>query len=49
MDDERQFPEIEEVQSEVRESIERARELLCEVKLALRLQQPPPDPPIVLE
>ena len=30
---------IEDVQSEVRQSIERARELLCEAKLALRLRQ----------
>ena len=49
MDDEQQFSEIEEVRIEVRESIERARELLCEAKLALRLQQPPPEPQIVLE
>ena len=39
MDEEQHGLEIEEVQSEVQASLERARELLCEARLTLRQDQ----------
>jgi hypothetical protein len=44
MDDEQPI-NIEKVQTEVRASFERARELLCEAKLAMHQQRTSPEAP----